>query len=45
MSSINYYTYATSIDVPSFTQEIDGRGFPTAAQSSVTTDPSNATVD
>lgn len=39
------YTYATSINVPSFNQEICGRGFPTAAQSKVITDPSKAIVE
>lgn len=41
---IRYNTYATSINVPSFNQEIWGRGFPTAAQSKVTSDPSK-TID
>jgi len=39
------YTYAISIRVPPFNQEICGRGFPTAAQSRVTIDPSKAIVD
>lgn len=39
------YTYAISIEAPSFNQEICGRGFPTAAQSSVVTDPSKAIVE
>jgi len=39
------YTYATSIRVPPFNQEICGRGFPTAAQSRVTIDPSKAIVE
>lgn len=38
-------TYATSIKVPSFNQDICGRGLPTAAQSSVITDPSKAIVE
>lgn len=36
--------YAMSIDAPSFSQLIAGRGFPFAAQSRVTFAPSTATV-
>lgn len=42
---IQDFTYATSIKVPSFNQEISGRGFPTAAQSKVITDPSKTIVE
>jgi len=42
---IYLYTYATSISVPSFDQDICGRGFPTAVQSKITIDPSKAIVE
>lgn len=42
---IHLYTYATSISVPYFDHDICGRGFPTAAQSKYTFDPSRAIVE
>jgi len=39
------HTHATSINAPSFNHDICGLGFPTAAQSSVVTDPSKAIVE